>query len=103
MSCSPPRNNCPDMDDEETSPKKKSRTNAETGYYGERPSDPTDKDGEKVRSGGDEEANVLDLRPDSDNDDDDAYEFLPDDDDPPIGTAEKECNFILKNSSTFAL
>ena len=44
MSCSPPRNNCPDMDNEETSPKKKSRTNAETGFYGERPSDPTGED-----------------------------------------------------------
>ena len=44
MSCSPPRNNCPDMDDEETSPKKKSRTNAETEDHREKHPDPTDED-----------------------------------------------------------
>ena len=42
MSCSP--NNCPDMDDEETSPKKKSRPNAETEDDREKPSDPTGED-----------------------------------------------------------
>ena len=85
------------MDDEETSPKKKSRPNAETEDYGEKHSDPTNEDEGEVESDGEEDVRVLDLRPDSDEDDNDAYEFLPDGDDPPIGAAEKEYNFILKN------
>ena len=47
MSSTPPRvprNNCYDMDDEETTPKKRSRPNAEMteGDYREKHSDPTD-------------------------------------------------------------
>ena len=48
-----------------------------------------------------EEARVLDLRPESDSDDDDAYEFLPDDDDPPIGAVGKGFNFTLTEKSPF--
>ena len=57
---------------------------------------PEDEDGGGVESDRKEEGRILDLRPDSDEDDDDAYEFLPDNDDPPIGAAKKEFNFTFK-------
>ena len=52
---------------------------------------------DEAESDREEDVRFVDCRPDSDEDDNDAYEFLPDGDDPPIGAAEKECNILKKS------